>query len=150
MPPGIFKREAADEGKLPMLEHNITDFRVAEAVRFIESNFNQDLDFTDLAATLHLSVSRLRYLFKEETGVSFRKYLRRVRMNGARQVLETSFLSVKETGSESASAMPVSLSKILKKNSEFLPQDIESSIARLKKTNCLNINPNKTRNSCFD
>jgi len=75
----------------------ITDFRIIEAIRLIDLNLEQDFDFTDLAETLNLSVTRLRHLFKEQTGVSFRKYLRQARMQRARQLLETSFISVKET-----------------------------------------------------
>lgn len=84
-----------------MPEREITDFRITEAVRFIKSNFDVDLDFTGLAETLNLSASRLRYLFKQQTGVSFRKYLRQERMKRARRLLETSFLSVKETARRS-------------------------------------------------
>ena len=80
-----------------MPEPEITDFRIAEAIRLIESDFEQDFDFNRLAETLNLSASRLRHLFKKQTGVSFRKYLRKVRMKQAKQVLETSFLNVQET-----------------------------------------------------
>jgi len=79
----------------------ITDFRIIEAIRLIDLNLDQDFDFNDLAETLNLSVTRLRHLFKEQTGVSFRKYLRQTRMQWARQLLETSFISVKETAKRS-------------------------------------------------
>ena len=79
-----------------MPEQKITDFRITEAVRLINSNLD-DLDFCNLAETLNLSPSRLRHLFKEQTGISFRKYLLQVRMTRARHLLETSFLTVKET-----------------------------------------------------
>ena len=77
-------------------EQKITDFRVIEAVRFVESNYVRDLDFISLAATLNLSASRLRQLFKQQTGVSLGKYLRQVRMQQARHLLETSFLKIKQ------------------------------------------------------
>lgn len=80
---------------MPKLE--ITDFRIKEAIRQIVSNFDQDFDFESLAETPNLSSSRLRHLFKEQTGISFRKYLRQVRINQAKLLLETSFLNIKET-----------------------------------------------------
>jgi transcriptional regulator GlxA family with amidase domain len=83
------------------IESKIIDFRVAEAVRFIKSNFDRDLDFTGLAETLNLSASRLRHLFKQETGVSFKGYVRKERMNRARRLLETSFLTIKEAARRS-------------------------------------------------
>lgn len=80
-----------------MPKNEVTDIRIKEAVRQIESNFEQDFDFDRLAETFNLSASRLRHLFKQQTGISFRKYLRKVRMKQARFLLETSFLNVKET-----------------------------------------------------
>ena len=79
-----------------MPEPEITDLRIVEAVRFVESNYARDLDFTNLAATLNLSPSRLRQLFKQQTSTSFGKYLRQVRMQRARHLLETSFLKIKQ------------------------------------------------------
>jgi two-component system response regulator YesN len=79
-----------------MPKQNNTDFRIAEAVRLIESKFDSDPDFNRLAESLNLSVSRLRHLFKEQTGISFRTYLRQTRMKQAKRLLETSFLSIKE------------------------------------------------------
>lgn len=79
-----------------MPKPEITDFRIAEATRLIALKFDQDFDFNRLAESLNLSPSRLRQLFKEETGMSFRKYLRLVRLREAKRLLETSFLSLHE------------------------------------------------------
>src|SRR5688500_8379666 len=80
-----------------MPKQEITDFRIKEAIRLIESNFDQDFDFNRLAENLNLTASRLRHLFKQQIGISFRKYLRKVRIKKAKRLLETSFLNVKET-----------------------------------------------------
>lgn len=79
-----------------MPEPKINDFRIAEAVNLINSDFDQDFDFNEFAENLNLSPSRLRYLFKEQTGMSFRKYLQLVRMRRAKHLLETSFLNINE------------------------------------------------------
>jgi AraC-like DNA-binding protein len=128
---------------MPAEEQEITDFRVAEAVRSIKSNYNQELDFISLAETLNLSASRLRHLFKEQTGISFRKYLRQVRMSEARHLLETSFPRLRRRRGVSASAMSVGLSEILKNNSDCLPPHTGNIIVYLKRTDCLYINLNK-------
>ena len=49
-----------------------------------------------LAKFVNLSSSRLHQLFKEETGLPPAKYLRLLRMKHAGELLETSYLSVKE------------------------------------------------------
>ena len=80
----------------PMPEPEITDIRILRVIEQMASDFNQDFDFNQIAADVNLSPSRLRHLFKEQTGISFKKYIRQVRMKQAQKLLETTFLSVKE------------------------------------------------------
>ena len=80
----------------PMPESKVKDIRILRAISLVNSKFNRDIDFNALAETLNLSPSRLRHLFKAETGMSFRKYLRVVRMRQAKHLLESSLLSVNE------------------------------------------------------
>lgn len=49
-----------------------------------------------LARSVNLSTSRFYYLFKAETGTSPAQYLRSIRMQQAKDLLEATFLSVKE------------------------------------------------------
>jgi len=49
-----------------------------------------------MAEIVNLSPSRLRYLFKKETGVAPGHYLRTFRLEQAKELLEKTFLSVKE------------------------------------------------------
>jgi AraC-like DNA-binding protein len=50
----------------------------------------------ELAQAVNLSPSRLRHLFKDQTGLSLTQYLKVQRMQKAKELLETTFLSVKE------------------------------------------------------
>jgi AraC-like DNA-binding protein len=50
----------------------------------------------DIAATVHVSSSYLRHLFKRETGTSATHYVKLLRLRRAKELLETSSLSVKE------------------------------------------------------
>lgn len=79
-----------------MPQPKTTDLRIIEAVRLIKSNYAQEFDFNALAETLNLSASRLRQLFKLQTGIPFRKYLQHVRMQRAQFLLETTFLKIKQ------------------------------------------------------
>ena len=72
------------------------DRRVETALQLMKANLQQKTGLSDIAAGVNLSASRLSHLFKTETGVSPAKYLKRARMERARQLLETSFLSVKQ------------------------------------------------------
>jgi AraC family transcriptional regulator of arabinose operon len=70
------------------------DHRVQLAIVVIKNNLHQDGAFDEAADFVNLSPSRLRHLFTSETGVSPAQYLRTLRMDQARQLLESTWLSV--------------------------------------------------------
>jgi AraC family transcriptional regulator of arabinose operon len=82
------------------------DRRVELVIEQIETDVAHAWDTARLAAGVHLSASRFRHLFKEETGVSITQYLRERRLERAEVLLRTTFLSVKEVMLESG-LMPV-------------------------------------------
>jgi len=62
----------------------------------IKENPHQKLTLKEMARAANLSSSRLSHLFKTETGTSPAKYMKSARMREARDLLETTSLSVKE------------------------------------------------------
>ncbi|MEW6129392.1 MAG: AraC family transcriptional regulator [Acidobacteriota bacterium] len=72
------------------------DKRIAAAIDYISENIHQQLSVDEIAHHVNLSSSRLRHLFKNETGESIYHYIRRLRMEAARELLETSFLTTKQ------------------------------------------------------
>lgn len=72
------------------------DSRVRLAINLLSEDLSRDLDFKALAVYVNLSSSRLRHLFKEETGLTPAQYLKRLRLERARELLERSFLRLKE------------------------------------------------------
>lgn len=54
------------------------------------------LEFRELAKIVNLSPSRLRHLFKTETGRTPAQYLKHLRLQKAELLLSTTFLTVKE------------------------------------------------------
>ncbi|HET6936676.1 MAG TPA: AraC family transcriptional regulator [Candidatus Angelobacter sp.] len=75
--------------------HN-TDPRITFATRFLINNFASRDVLLKVALRLNLSSSRFRHLFKREMSVSPARYLKEVRLQQAKYLLETSALSVKE------------------------------------------------------
>jgi len=74
-----------------------TDRRIALSVRIIEKEYQRpNLDTSELAKLFHLSKSRFRHLFLQQVGKSPSRFLKTVRLQNARFLLETSFLAVKE------------------------------------------------------
>jgi transcriptional regulator GlxA family with amidase domain len=87
-------RDAGDRRVSARINH--MDPRVRAVIDLMNQQFQRKLSVDELAETVQLSPSRLRHLFKHETGTSLMRHLRNLRMERAKDLLETTFLSVKE------------------------------------------------------
>ena len=72
------------------------DHRVQLTVALMQVDLRREQSLDELARRVNLSRSRLQHLFKAETGISPAQYLRGLRLNRARELLETSQLSIKQ------------------------------------------------------
>jgi AraC family transcriptional regulator, arabinose operon regulatory protein len=72
------------------------DPRVRTATELMKRTLDRPLALDDLSKALNLSVSRLRHVFKSETGSSPSQYLKDLRLATARDLAATTFLTVKE------------------------------------------------------
>ncbi|HKG14784.1 MAG TPA: helix-turn-helix transcriptional regulator, partial [Pyrinomonadaceae bacterium] len=72
------------------------DYRVRRAIALAEECLQRGWSPARLAESVNLSPSRLHQLFKRETGVPPARYIRLLRMQRARELLETTHLSVKQ------------------------------------------------------
>ena len=71
------------------------DQRVCETITLMKDNLHRKLSLDLMAQSVSLKTSRLSYLFKAETGFAPAQYLKIIRMQQARHLLETTWLSVK-------------------------------------------------------
>ena len=76
------------------------DRRVEEILSFMRDNIHLRLSVDEMARRVSVSPSRLRQIFREETGTSPVRYLRKLRMARAKELLESTFLSVKEVAAK--------------------------------------------------
>ena len=72
------------------------DQRVITVVTFMSEKLQQKHTLSELAHRVNLSIWHLSHLFKAETGMTIGEYLKNMRMQEAKELLETTFLSVKE------------------------------------------------------
>src|SRR5215472_13372247 len=72
------------------------DPRIGMAVSLMQRELHQKLSLRELAKETGLSVSRLCHVFGREVGTSARQYLKMARLGRAKELLETSNLSVKQ------------------------------------------------------
>ncbi len=76
------------------------DQRIQFVLTLMEERLHGDLSPEEMAQFVNLSSSRFRHLFKTETGVSFVQYLKSLRMQKAKELIETTFLSMKQVMSK--------------------------------------------------
>jgi transcriptional regulator GlxA family with amidase domain len=74
------------------------DPRIVKVTALMRRVMHRKLLLPELAHASGLSVSHLCHLFKTYTGVGPRKYLKSLRMERAKELLENSLLRVKEIG----------------------------------------------------
>jgi transcriptional regulator GlxA family with amidase domain len=72
------------------------DRRVQRAIDSMKADLGRDVALDEIARSVNLSHSRLRCLFKAETGMSPRHYLKHLRMEEAKRLTESTFLNVKQ------------------------------------------------------
>jgi transcriptional regulator GlxA family with amidase domain len=72
------------------------DERVRVAIEFMTANLDRKLAPAEIAESVRLSPTHLRRLFKSQTGRSLTAYRKQLQQQRARQLLETTFLSIKE------------------------------------------------------
>ncbi len=70
--------------------------RIRRIIQLMTVNLRHELQLNELARSLNLSESRLRHLFKKETGISPVQYLKGQRMQKAKELFEKTYLNVKE------------------------------------------------------
>ncbi|GAE93247.1 two-component response regulator [Gracilibacillus boraciitolerans JCM 21714] len=78
------------EGILAGLDRNNKDKHpcIQKAIQFIEKNFNQPITLNEVAEYVDMNATYFSYLFKEEMGISYIKYVTEVRINKAKTMLE--------------------------------------------------------------
>jgi len=72
------------------------DERIIFVISMVDTNIQRPLNMHGLAAAVNLSSSRLRHLFRTEKGTTLAKYQRDVRLQTARVLLVSTFLTIKE------------------------------------------------------
>lgn len=72
------------------------DRRVQKVILLMEEDIRKSLTLDEMAQAVNLSPSHLYHLFKSETSESPRRYLKMLRMRRAKELLETTFMSIKE------------------------------------------------------
>lgn len=69
---------------------------IKEAVRYISNHLQENISMKQVAEQLHLNASYFSVLFKEQTGMTFSEYVKRRRLQSAKELLLTTRMPVWE------------------------------------------------------
>jgi two-component system, response regulator YesN len=77
-------------------ECSMMDWKTRVVINYIVDNLHRKHNLKELAQLVNLSPSRLCCKFKEETGISLVRYQKSLKLQKAKELLETTCLRVKE------------------------------------------------------
>lgn len=94
----IFKKAVLSLFSKAKIKHDqiINNDSINKAIEFINSNFNQEITLPQISAQLNFNPYYFSKLFKKYTGVSFKTYLTKLRIQKACELLKNSSKSIKE------------------------------------------------------
>lgn len=96
---------------------------VETAKEYIQNNYSKDISLDDVSRTVNISPYYFSKIFKEETGEGFVEYLTGIRIEKAKELLNTTEYSIKEICSMVGYADPNYFSRSFKKNVGVTPTE---------------------------
>ena len=100
------------------------DRRVTRVIRRMNAALQRDVTVAQLAASVNLSSSRFTSLFKNHVGVPPARYLRTLRLERARGLLEQTSLSVREVMAHVGISDPSHFTRDFRRYYRFAPTEL--------------------------
>lgn len=97
----------------------------------MKQNLQGKLSAADLAQAARLSIPHLRQLFKKDTGTSLARYLKELRIEEAKRLLETTSLSVKEIAARVGIGDPSHFAQNFERRHELAPAEYRARYQRI-------------------
>ncbi len=91
------------------------DRRIATAINIMHRDRRRNVQVRDLATQVRLSVWHFTRLFKAETSMSPKRYMRSIKVKDAQELLDGTFLSIKEIAAHTGSGDRSHFSRHFKK-----------------------------------
>lgn len=112
----LYLVERAWEHGIPV-QHDAVDF----AAQYLYANYAGDISLSALAEVVRLSPTHLAHLFTARLGISPIRYLRRIRLEHARRLLETTELTVNEIAARTGFTDPLYFRRMFKQATGSTP-----------------------------
>ena len=107
------------------MENHYKDERIKKAIQYLEANFDRVISLKEIAEICFLSESRFLHLFKENTGITFRKFKQWNKVSKSFSMLRKQNLT--ETAHQFGFTDSSHYSKVFKERFGFNPNLIQKS-----------------------
>jgi len=108
----------------------LDDIRISYVMALIEGRFAEPCAVDELARLVNMSPSYLTRLFREQTGRSPASFVREVRLRRAYDLVQTTFLSIKEVMAAVGWNDPSHFSRAFKRRFGVSPQGLREALQR--------------------
>lgn len=115
------------QGRLLVERAFALDTRAEIVIGFLENNFRRELSLGEMARVVGLSPSRLRHMFKAQTGTTPTQFLKHLRMRAAKGLLQTTRLSVKEVMANVGVSDPSNFTRDFKRAHGLTPTQVRAA-----------------------
>ncbi|MFP4020593.1 MAG: helix-turn-helix domain-containing protein [Halanaerobium sp.] len=109
--------------KVDEVEEEDKEKIIYDGVKYIQSNFTDDISLTDAAAAASLSIHYFSRLFKKEMGCTFKEYLTELRMREAKKKLKNRDDNIANIAKAIGYNNPGYFSKVFKKYEGMPPSE---------------------------
>lgn len=100
---------------------------IETAKNYIKNNYHKDISLDDVSREVNISPYYFSKLFKETTGENFIEYLTNLRMDKAKELLQTTECSMKEICARTGYSDPNYFSRSFKKNVGVTPTEYKEN-----------------------
>lgn len=100
---------------------------IETAKNYIKNNYHKDISLDDVSREVNISPYYFSKLFKETTGENFIEYLTNLRMDKAKELLQTTECSMKEICVKTGYSDPNYFSRSFKKNVGVTPTEYKEN-----------------------
>lgn len=102
-------------------KENIFSKPVIQCMEYIETHLTENIHLADLARNVHLNTNYLSTLFKKETGMTFRSYITKTRIEVAKNMLKHTEFSYSLISSSLAFSSQSHFTKVFREQTGYTP-----------------------------
>lgn len=112
---------------------NLRNDTFKKVLDYVNHNFTTQLSFQDICTDYCINASYLSQLFKKEIGITFTSYITNLRLQYAKELLETTPLRISEITEKIGYGFDYNFTKLFKKETGLTPREYREQVRKNEK-----------------